>query len=177
MSEKITGNYAYIDNQNLLMSTRNAPLPWSVDMKRFRVYLRDKYEVETAYLFMGAFDPNMQDIYDMFQSFGYNLVWRMHPIGAMTSKKGNVDTDIVFYMMRDALDNEQIDGVVLVSGDGDYFRTVEYLLDRGKLQRILFPSRHNASSLYMRIPEANKAYLDKKGVKEKIAKKDIGASA
>ena len=48
----IMNNYAYVDNQNLYLATKNAPEPWSVDMKRFRIYLLEKYKVERAYLFI-----------------------------------------------------------------------------------------------------------------------------
>lgn len=164
-------NIAYIDNQNLFMATRTAEEPWMIDMRRFRVYLHEKYDVETAYLFMGAFNPEMQNIYELFQDFGYILVWRLHSPGTLTEKKGNVDTDVVFYMMRDACDASDLDGAVLVSGDGDYCRTVQYLLSKGKLDRVLLPSRHNASSLYKQIPEANKAYLDTASMKAKIGRR------
>ncbi len=162
---------AYIDNQNLYMATCTASEPWKINMKRFRVYLREKYSVEIAYLFMGAFNPEMQNIYEMFQGFGYILVWRLHSPGALTEKKGNVDTDVVFYMMRDVCDLDECDNAILVSGDGDYCRTVQYLLSKGKLDRVLLPSRHNASSLYKQIPEANKAYLDTPSMKKKIGRK------
>ena len=67
------------------------------------------------------------------------------------NKKGNVDTDIVFEMMRNALDNSEMDKAVLVSGDGDYFKTVRYLIEKGKFERILFPNSNFASSLYYKI--------------------------
>lgn len=44
-------NYAFIDSQNLNLAIRAQG--WKLDFKRFRVYLRDKYHVETAYLFSG----------------------------------------------------------------------------------------------------------------------------
>ena len=164
-------NIAYIDNQNLYMSTKHDKKAWSIDMKRFRVYLTEKYNVSRAYLFMGAFDYSMQKIYNLFQQFGYLLIWRLHSPGSMTDKKGNVDTDVVFYMMKDASDSRDFENMILVSGDGDYCRTVEYLLEKGKLERILLPSRSNASSLYKRIPESNKAFLDTKEMRKKIGRK------
>jgi hypothetical protein len=39
------GNIAYIDGQNLYMGTTNSKPSWSVDLTRFRVYLKEKYEV------------------------------------------------------------------------------------------------------------------------------------
>ena len=37
-----------------------------------------------------------------------------------STKKGNVDTDIVFEIMKNLIDNKRFDKVVIVSGDGDY---------------------------------------------------------
>ena len=60
---------------------------------------------------------------------------------------------------------------VLVSGDGDYFRTVEHLIVNGKFCKILLPSHKNASSLYKVLPEAYKAYLDTSQVRNKIGRR------
>ena len=169
--ESMNGNFAYIDNQNLYMATRNAPSPWTVDMRRFRVYLKEKYNVVTAYLFMGAYDGSHADLYKTFQEMGYVLMFREHGIELKGRKKGNVDVDIVFEVMRDAYNSAQMDKVVLVSGDGDYFSLVDHLYWNQKLERVLLPSKHNASSLYKKLPESHKAYLDDEGTKRKIGKK------
>lgn len=163
-------NFAYIDNQNLYMATRNSDEPWDVDMRRFRVYLREKYGVSQAYLFMGAFDYQRQDMYRLFQQFGYVLVFREHGIELKGRKKGNVDVDVVFEMMRDSYASRLMDKAVLVSGDGDYFRTVDHLINIGKFEKLLLPSRKNASSLYKRLPESVKAWLDGSSMRRKIGR-------
>ena len=43
--------YAFIDSQNLNLGIRS--LGWNLDFKRFRVYLKDKYDVKKAFLFIG----------------------------------------------------------------------------------------------------------------------------
>lgn len=161
-------NIAYIDNQNLQIATKTADDPWRINMKRFRVYLREKYDVEIAYLFMGAFDPEKQQLYMLLQKFGYVLVWRLHAMEALSNKKGNVDTDIVFYIMRDCYEGE--DGVVLVSGDGDFCRTVEHVRDKGRLAKILLPSHKNASSLYKRFGDEHRVYLDSAAMRKRFGR-------
>lgn len=165
------GNIAYIDNQNLYMSAKHAPESWTLDMRKFRVYLKDKFDVEVAYLFMGAFDDSMQETYQKFQHFGYVLVWRVHGVELKGIKKGNVNTDIVFYMMRDLYECDKSSNAVLVSGDGDYYRTIDYLLNRERLEKVILPSRHNASSLYKSVPETYKMFLDNPGLKKKIERR------
>ena len=169
--EDIYGNCAYIDNQNLYMATHRADEPWDVDMRRLRVYLREKYHVVYAYLFMGAFDYSRQSMYMRFQECGYILVFREHGMEMKGKKKGNVDVDVVFEMMRDMYNTARMEKAVLVSGDGDYFRTVEHLIANGKFCKILLPSHKNASSLYKVLPEAYKAYLDASQVRNKIGRR------
>jgi hypothetical protein len=45
------GNYAYIDGANLHRGIKE--LGWHLDYKRFRIFLKDRYAIETAYLFLG----------------------------------------------------------------------------------------------------------------------------
>ena len=43
---KSENNFALIDGQNLHMATAKREIkPWVIDLKRFRVYLREKYDV------------------------------------------------------------------------------------------------------------------------------------
>lgn len=168
---EIVGNFAYIDNQNLYMATHCADDAWDVDMRRFRSYLRKKYNVTKAYLFMGAFEARRQDLYQTFQEFGYILVFREHGIELKGKKKGNVDVDIVFEIMRDNFTSAQMDKAILVSGDGDYFRTVNYLIGMDKFDRVLLPSHKNASSLYKQLSNTHFTYLDTSRVKSAIGRR------
>ena len=110
------GNFAYIDNQNLYMATsKSEDMPWNVDMKRLRVYLSQKYRCDEAYLFMGAYDQQYSDRYQRLQRQGYVLVFREHSANLKGKKKGNVDTDIVFQMLRDIIEGEEFDKAVLLA--------------------------------------------------------------
>ena len=113
-------NQAFIDGQNLKVSTMNARPSWTVDLKRFRVFLLEKYKVNEAYYFIGAYNPKNQDLYDALQKYGYIVVFREHAESSLSHKKGNVDTDIVFAVMKKLVERKKIEKVVLVSGDGDY---------------------------------------------------------
>lgn len=163
-------NFAYIDNQNLWMSARYSVRPWEIDMRRFRVYLRDKYDAQTAFLFMGVFEDERMNIYQKFQQFGYILMWKPQPPECISKKKGNVDTDVVFYMMKDCFEAQEANHLFLVSGDGDYFRLVSFLLEKNRFGRVLLPSQESASSLYRAVPESNKAFLDTKQMRKKIGR-------
>ena len=47
---KNKNNYAFIDSQNLNLAVKDQG--WSLDFKRFREYLKDKYGVIKAFLFI-----------------------------------------------------------------------------------------------------------------------------
>jgi len=86
-------------------------------------------------------------------------------------KKGNVDTDIVFHIMEKIAEKEKFDKVVLVSGDGDYYKMVRYLVGKDKFKKLLAPNRKSMSSLYRAFTPTYTAFLDEPGVKAKIAYK------
>jgi len=90
-------NQAFIDGHNLRLGTVEAKPSWKIDLAKFRVYLKEKYHVETAYYFMGTFDPRHQDLYNSLQKFGFIVTFREHTENFASKKKGNVDTDIVSY--------------------------------------------------------------------------------
>jgi uncharacterized LabA/DUF88 family protein len=75
-------------------------------------------------------------------------VFKEHNENLATEKKGNVDTDIVFEVMKNLIGNKNFEKVVLVSGDGDYKKLVNYLIKKDKFEKILFPNKKFASSLY-----------------------------
>lgn len=168
MTEVIYNNQAFIDGQNLHLGTTTSTSPWKVDLYRFREYLRKKYHVNKAYYFLGCFDINNQELYNIIQDAGFILVFRAHTESQLSSKKGNVDTDIVFSMMKEFHERENIDKFYLVSGDGDYYRTIKYFYDKGKLGKVLFPAHHKASSLYKQLDNSCYDYLDNEGVRKKI---------
>ncbi|MBI4262127.1 NYN domain-containing protein [Candidatus Uhrbacteria bacterium] len=168
------GNHAYIDGQNLYMSTTTADVPWRIDLARFRVYLRQKYHVEKAYYFLGFVQEERQDLYDEIQEAGFILVFREHSSVMVGKKKGNVDTDIVFTIMKKLYRNEAFKKIVLVSGDGDYKMLVDFLIEEKRFEKILFPDQKRASSLYKKITRRYFDGLDRNGVKGKIVKMKRG---
>ena len=160
---------AFIDGQNLAYTTANSRSPWTVDLKKFRVYLREKYKVSRAYYFLGVRLEKLEGLYSMLEDSGYELIFREHAPNAVSAKKGNVDTDIVFSIMKKLYKKELTGKIILVSGDGDYWRMVEFLLKEKKFGKLLAPDRHAASSLYrQRMSDRYIDYLSAKDIKAKI---------
>lgn len=165
MKEK---NIAFIDGQNLYMGTTKIDKPWNINFKKFRVYLKDKYHVEIAYYFLGYVIEDKRDLYLKIQEAGFVLVFREHNALMIGKKKGNVDADIVFLIMKKLYQKEDFNKVVLVSGDGDYKRLVDFLVEEKRFKKMLFPNSEFASSLYKSLGSEYFQFLDNKDVKKKI---------
>jgi len=83
-------------------------------------------------------------------------------------KKGNVDSDIIFNAMKRLYQKETFDKIVLVSGDGDYKMLVDFLIKEKRFEKVLFPNKRYASSLYRKLEPRYFDYLNSPAVKNKI---------
>ena len=141
--KKELNNYAFIDSQNLNLGILE--LGWKLDFKRFRVYLKEKYGIAKAYLFIGYISKNKK-LYSALQSYGYDLVFK--PIVEDSGRvKGNVDAELVLQAM---IDFEEYYKAVIVSGDGDFYCLINYLYKKGKLLRLIVPNKYRYSILLKR---------------------------
>ncbi|MCX6822392.1 MAG: NYN domain-containing protein [candidate division SR1 bacterium] len=138
-------NFAFIDGQNLHLGLKADGR--ELDLKRFKVFLADKFHTEEVYYFLGFISEKEQELYSSLQKAGFIVLFREHSPALKGKKKGNVDVDIVFEIMKKIIEKEEFDKVVLVSGDGDYIKLVKYLIEKGRFKKILFPNR-KYSSLY-----------------------------
>lgn len=93
---KKENNYAFIDTQNLNLGVQDSG--WKIDWAKFRIYLKDKYLVKTAYLFMGYVDGN-QNLYKKLQSSGYVIIFKRTLKLKDGRVKGNVDAELVLHTM------------------------------------------------------------------------------
>ena len=141
-------NEAFIDAQNLRLGTIRSNNPWQVDLNKFLIYLKEKYHIKKAYYFLGYKVPSLTKMYKAIESYGYTLVFKETLPNTVSSKKGNVDTDIVFETMKKSFEDKKLEKILLVSGDGDYFKTVKYLIENNKFLKILGPDRMFMSALY-----------------------------
>lgn len=145
-------NYAFIDSQNLNLGTskyiyfRSKFLykGWKLDYKKFRIYLKNKYRVNKAILFLGYIKQN-EKMYRMLKDFGYHLVFKPTIKDRNGKHKGNVDAELVLYSACIEYDN--YDKAVIVSGDGDFYCLHKYLKDDDKLKAIIIPNKYSESSL------------------------------
>jgi uncharacterized LabA/DUF88 family protein len=158
---KALPNYAFIDAQNLYLGAKEAGVKLSY--KKFRVYLREKYNVERAYLFIG-YIPENQNLYDALQEKGFLLKFKpVLPGGpGQKPKEGNVDADLAFNVMRYYKEYAK---AIVVTGDGDFDNMVKYLRKKGKLAAVIAPNKDKCSALLQKAGATEMQYLGDIGEK------------
>ena len=127
-------NYAFIDSQNLNLNIRNQG--WILDFARFRVYLKEKYGVTKAFLFIGYVEGN-SGLYASLQEAGFICIFKPTLKYKDGTTKGNCDAELVLQTM---IEYKNYDGAIIISGDGDFYCLAKYLLENNKLKLIILMS-------------------------------------
>lgn len=136
--------YAFIDSQNLNLAIKDQG--WRLDFSRFFVYLKDKYHVKRAFLFIG-YVPGNERMYTSLQEAGYIVIFKPtleYKKGQRRKIKGNVDAELVLHAM---IEFSRYDQAIIVTGDGDFHCLIEYLQIKGKLKHVLIPNPKKYSAL------------------------------
>lgn len=129
-------NFAYIDGANLHKGI--ASLGWKLDYQKFRSWIRQKFDVTDAFLFIGLMSK-YADLYTSLQSAGYKLVFKEIVYDGLGKAKGNCDADLVLQAARDYYENHPT-AVLLVSSDGDYAPLVRFWYEKKVPCNILSPT-------------------------------------
>ena len=158
-------NFAFIDSQNLNLAIRAQG--WKLDFKRFRIYLRDKYGVEKAYLFIG-FIPGNEGLYVALQNAGYICIFRPTLQYKDGTIKGNCDAEMVLWSIIEYGNYEK---AIIVTGDGDFHCLVDYLLKQPKLETVLIPDQNHFSGL-LKFKHFRPFLRYMNGLRERLVKKE-----
>jgi len=144
--KKTPNIYAFIDSQNVNLGI--LAQGWRLDFARFRVFLKDKFKVNKAFLFIG-FLPGNQKLYDYLKKSGYLLIFKPTLETKKKGKpiiKGNVDAELVLHSM---IEYNNYKKAVIITGDGDFRCLIEYLDKKNKLARLIIPNQKKYSSLLL----------------------------
>lgn len=137
---------AYIDASNLKFGIQQSN--WELDYKAFRAWLRDKFSVSRAILFMGLI-PDNTELYNYLQSIGYDISFKPTITSKKGKTKGNVDGELILRIAKDFYENG-LECAVLVAGDGDYHCIVEFLKEKDVFVSIVSPNKKYLSLLLKR---------------------------
>ncbi|QQR51904.1 NYN domain-containing protein [bacterium] len=131
-------NYAFIDSQNLNLGVRT--MGWQVDYKKLRLYLKNKYNVDRAFMFIGLV-ANNQKLYTQLQAAGFILIFKptvRYFENGKETVKGNVDAELVLYAA--AVEYANYEKAIIMSGDGDFTCLIQFLEENNKLLHIITPN-------------------------------------
>jgi uncharacterized LabA/DUF88 family protein len=160
-------NYAFIDAQNVYRGIKS--LGWSIDWFRFRKYLTEKYDVTTAYMFLGYVSTN-DGLYETLQKAGFILKFKPVIPDSVGKPKGNVDADLVLQTM---IDLPNYDSAIIITSDGDFYSLIRYLYQHNKLRLVMSPYVKTCSSLLKKEAREKIIYMDnlekKIGIKKNTA--------
>ncbi len=146
-------NAAFIDSNNLYQAMKE--LGWRLDNLKFRKFLREKYGVQKAYIFIG-YMPENQAMYTKLQQLDYILVFKPVLTYKDGTTKGNCDADLV---LRAMIEYPNYNKAVVVSGDGDFYSLVNYLKSNKKLEQLLIPNESKYSALLKKVNDEHLKYI------------------
>ena len=164
--KKRENNFAYIDGANLHRGV--ASLGWKLDYRRFRIWLKEKYGITRAYIFLGLV-PKHKDLYTNLQEDGFTLVFKETTYDIDGKVKGNCDADLVLKAAVDYFE-KNFDHAILISSDGDYACLAQFFKEKEVLRSLVSPS--NKCSFLLRKLNVPLVYLDtlknnlKRGIKK-----------
>ncbi len=132
----------YIDGNNLYRSAKE--LGFEIDYKKFRGWLRQKYNPTNVYLFIGLV-PERVKFYEHLQSCGYILIFKQ-TVSIGEKVKGNCDAELVLKATSDFYERN-FSSCILITGDGDFGCLVEFLKEKKSINQIIAPDKKKCSFL------------------------------
>lgn len=142
MKSKKLITFAFIDATNIIYGAQNNG--WRMDFAKLANYLRTRFEAAKILYYAGVDNENIKQLkfYEKLQQFGYEL--RLVPVKTFKDgkKKADVDSRMTFEIMRYF---PVYDRTVIMTGDGDFYWALEYLISR-KSKTFLISHRQNTAS-------------------------------
>lgn len=126
--------YVFIDATNIIYGASDHK--WKMDFKKLFKYLKTKYNAKKVFYYAGVDDQNKKQLgfYEKLQEFGYLL--RLVPVKRFLdgTVKADVDSRMTFEIMKYYDTYTQ---AVVMTGDGDFYWVLEYLLENHKKLNLL----------------------------------------
>lgn len=132
----------YIDGNNLYRSAKE--LGFTINYKKFKGWLRQKYNPDKIYLFIGLV-PERTKFYEYLQECGFILIFKQ-TISVSGAIKGNCDAELVLKTTSDFY-TKSFESCILITGDGDFGCLVEFLVANKSLNLVIAPDKKKCSIL------------------------------
>lgn len=138
-----TITYVFIDGNNLHLGAKSQGI--ELDYRKLRLYLTHKFNAKKAFIFIG-YDPDRTYTYSRLVDAGFTLIHKPTVIYHESGKrqmKGNVDAELVLHAA--AIEYDNYDKAIVFTSDGDFTCLFNYLAGKGKLERIITPTKFYSS--------------------------------
>lgn len=132
----------YIDGNNLYRAAKE--LGFEIDYGKFRGWLRQKYNPQNVYLFIGLV-PDRVKFYEHLQECGLILIFKQ-TVSVGRTIKGNCDAELILKAVS-GFYTKAYGKSILITGDGDFGCLVEFLRDNSALERVIAPNSRKCSIL------------------------------
>src|SRR3990167_10211483 len=124
--------YVFVDAANIIYRD-SEPNPWKIDLRKLITYLKERFGASKIFYFGGLDDRNKVQIhiYKKLESWGYAL--RLNPVKRFVNERGewylkaDADARMAFEAMKY---KDEYDRAVFLTGDGDFFWLLEYLVQQ-----------------------------------------------
>ena len=155
-SQETNRHFAYIDGANLHQGLQSTL--WDLDYRKFRSWLRQKFGISDATIFIGLITKNA-NLYTYLQNSGFRLVFKEVVYDGDGKAKGNCDADLVLDAMRNFYE-KNTRHALLVSSDGDYAPLVKFWQEKGVQCAVLSPAPERKCSILLKRTGVPIIYLD-----------------
>lgn len=137
--------YVFIDASNIIYSARSAG--WKVDYEKLIHYLKTRYDVSRVIYYAGVDNENIKQLgfYEKLVKLGFEL--RLVPMKKFSDgrKKADCDARMTFEAMKYF---KEYNEAIFLTGDGDFFWLLEYLLKKKNgMVKLIAQSRNTAREL------------------------------
>ncbi len=137
-------NYAFIDGNNLHLGTKSEG--WLLDYRKFRGFLRKKYNVDKAFYFLGYINEQQNlNLYHSLIKSGFLLIFKRTKLDSNNDIKGNIDVELALHTINKM---SRYNKAIIVAGDDDYYCLCKYLVLENKLLKILIPNKRDCPRLF-----------------------------
>ena len=136
--------YVFIDASNIIYGASHNG--WRMDFEKLIKYLKTRYDANKVFYYAGLDPENKKQLgfYEKLQEFGYIL--RLVPLKVFSdgTRKGDVDSRMTFEIMKYF---GTYNRAVILTGDGDYYWVLEYLIQNKKQVFIISFAKRTAPEL------------------------------
>ena len=153
--------YAFVDAANVIYRG-NGPNDWKIDLRKLLGYLKERFGASAVFYYGGIDRKNDAQcgINRKMAKWGYLL--RLNPVKYFQNEQGklyrkaDVDSRMTFEIMQKL---PQYDRAIVLTGDGDFYWVLEYLLQQKDRVWLVANPRKTAKEL-KKLFGANFANLD-----------------